>query len=304
MFIGNQKAVKFLEKCLKRGIVAQSYLFSGPESVGKFTLAKNFAKCLINSTGTTLLYSNVADADFDSKKIILDLIIIEPEREEKKGITKEKDIKIENVRDAQKELTLFPYQGKYKVLIINNAHRMTEEAQNALLKILEEPNTTSVIILVTSEENKILSTLKSRCQKIRFNCVSAEEIKKFLAKEKISAEVISLSFGKPGLALIMEENEEELDFRRQSLGDLKEIQKAGINQRLKMAEELARNVPRAVQELEFWTQILHDKTKEVKNQTPVFTLFGIIEKIEKCLWAIKNTNANSRLILENLLLNL
>ena len=86
MFIGHQKIVSLLEKSLKKGKIAQAYLFVGPESVGKFTLAKDFSEKII-----------------DGESPSLDLIIIEPEIEtNKKGIVKEKEIKIEKIKEAQK----------------------------------------------------------------------------------------------------------------------------------------------------------------------------------------------------------
>lgn len=134
MFIGNTKAVKLLEKSMRNSRISHAYLFSGPENVGKLALAKIFSRGLI--LGKPL------DLEINGKKNPFDMVILSPEIEEKKGITKEKDIKIENIRNLQKELSLFPYEGKYKILIVDNAHKLTVSSQNALLKILEEPNET------------------------------------------------------------------------------------------------------------------------------------------------------------------
>lgn len=305
MFIGNNNAVKLLKKTIESGKVSHAYLFSGPESVGKFTLAKEFAKNIISEKNTdfTLLPNKVKE------DILPDLIILEPEIEEKRGITKEMDIKIEKVREIQKNLSLFPYQGKYKVLVVNNAHKMTEESQNALLKTLEEPNQTSIIILITHEEGRMLPTVKSRCQKIKFNLVPNSEIKELISSSPSGRgvkgegvdnkeQLISLSLGRPGLAIRMIEDKAELELRRDALEKLKSLSKAGINQRLKIAEELSKNISETVKKMELWIWTLHSPAlKNVK-------LFKIIEKIDKSLDEIKNTNANARLVLENLLLNL
>lgn len=289
--IGNNNAVKLLERTVNGEKVGQACIFSGPENVGKFSLAKNFAKRIISGKDINLtsLFNKVKEDVFP------DLIILQPEIEEKKGITRKLDIKIARVRESQKDLSLFPYQGKYRVLIINDAHRMTEESQNALLKTLEEPNPTSVMILITHEEGKILPTIKSRCQKIRFGLVLDEEIKKEL---KVSDEIINLSLGRPGLAVGMNDNNDELELRRDALNKLKSLPQAGINQRLKIAEELSINISETVKKMELWIWILH--TSALKDTR----LFKIIERIDTSLDEIKNTNANTRLVLENLLLNL
>lgn len=293
MFIGNKKAITLLEKTIQSGKVSQAYLFSGPEAVGKFTLAKIFARIIIlNQTNTTLLYSNMVNAEI---KKILDLIILEPEIEEKKGIIKEKEIPIEKIREAQRELALFPFAGKRKVLIINDAHKLTEQSQNALLKTLEEPNSTSIIILITHKEAKILPTIKSRCQKINFNLVPDGEISVKSAEMK---NIALYSMGRPGLAVNMINKKEEFIFVKEALEELKYLSSAGVNQRLAKAEEVSKNRIEAIIKMNCWMWLLHKKSRT----EPKF--FPILGKIHKCLDEISNTNANARLMLENLFLNL
>ncbi len=299
MIVGHSKIIELLERIIGKNNISHAYLFSGPESVGKFTLAKIFARNIISGTKLPLLPSGKS-ADVGNDNLIPDLVILEPEVEEKRGITKERDIKIEKVREIQKNLSLFPYKGKYKVLIVNNAHKMTEESQNALLKTLEEPNATSIIILVAHEEGKILPTVKSRCQKIKFNLVSDDEIKKNLSSAAPATleQLISLSLGRPGLAVRMIKDKEEFNLRRDALEKLKSLPKAGINQRLKIAEELSKNISETVKKMELWIWALH--APALKDTR----LFKIIGKMDESLNEIKNTNANAKLVLENLLLNL
>lgn len=301
MFIGHQKIINLLDRSLKKGKIAQAYLFSGPESVGKFTLATLFAECLIKATDTTLLYSNVVQVREIGKDNLLDLIIIEPEKEEKKRVVKEKDIKIEQIREAQKFLLTYPVRGKYKVLIINNAQRMTEAAQNSLLKILEEPNSTSIIILVTHESAKILPTLRSRCQKINFSLVSDGEIKKGLRALgiKTSGEVADLTLGKPGTAIILSQDGVKLDEWRKSVMDLGKLPGLSVNQRLELAGELSKNIVEAVKKLELWIWTLRFRGISGASRDD----FRRIELIEESISIITQTNANSRLVLENLLMN-
>ncbi len=301
--IGHQKIISLLNKSIKKGKIVQSYLFSGPESVGKFTLARLFAECLIKTTDTALLYSNAVRVGEIRKDNLIDLAIIEPEREEKKGVVKERDIKIEQMREAQKFLLTYPSQGKYKVLIINNAHRMSEAAQNSLLKILEEPNSTSIIILATHDSGKILPTLKSRCQKINFSLVDEEEIKKGLEAVKIKTgdELLALSLGRPGIALTLNADKEKLTVWQNSLRDLEKLPSLSINQRLEKAEELSKNIIETIKKLELWIWMLRLRALHSKNGRGNFKS---IEMIDKSISGIMQTNASSRLILENLLINI
>lgn len=303
-FIGNAKAVKLLEKSIERGKLSQAYLFSGPEGVGKFTLAKLFASFLIfgkkNIDFDLLMVGK--DKESENNNEFFDLIVIEPEVEEKKGIKKEKDIKIEKIREAQNDLIMFPYNKKKKVLIINNAHRMTVFAQNALLKSLEEPNETSVIILVTHDDSVIISTIKSRCQKINFFLADIEEMKKMLKDEK-NKEIIEFSMGRPGLALKMKENKEEFDARKKDFEELSEFSSLGINERFSLAEKMSANPTETFGKLEFWMWIIRLESRK-RGLSNGFFSFKTIEKIDNALKTMKNTNVNTRLAIENLFLEI
>lgn len=296
--IGHHKIINLLERSIEKGKIAQAYLFSGPESVGKFTLAKIFSESLIKKEASKLRNMEARD----NMSGLLDLIIVEPEREEKRGITKENDIKIEQIREAQKSLLLFPYSGKNKVLIVNDAHRMTISAQNSLLKILEEPNSTSVIILITHEAGKILPTLKSRCQKINFSLVDNEEIIEGLEKNgKItSQEIAGLLLGRPGIAIELSEDGKKLASWREAVINFEKIPTLGINDRLSMAEKMSKNMSDSIKNLELWIWTLHFQGKKEDDMDN----FRRIELIENAILIATENNASGRLILENLMLNL
>ncbi len=303
-FIGNVKAVRLLEKSIESSKLSQAYLFSGPESVGKFTLAKLFASFLIFGKNNIDLDMSMigGDKEFENNNEFFDLIIVEPEVEEKRGIKKEKDIKIEKIREAQNDLIMFPYNKKKKVLIINNAHRMTISAQNALLKSLEEPNKTSVIILVTHNDPAIIPTIKSRCQKINFFLADIEEMEKMLEDEK-NKEIIEFSMGRPGLALKMKENKEEFNARKKDFEELSEFSSLGINERFSLAEKMSANPTETFGKLEFWMWIIRLESRK-RGLSNGFFSFKTIEKIDNALKTMKNTNVNTRLAIENLFLEI
>jgi len=288
-----------LNKAIQNDKVSQAYLFSGPESVGKFALAKIFANSIISGKSR---FKNDVSSLLAKEKDELDLAIIEPEIEEKKGIKKVKDIKIEKIRKAQKDLILYPHSGEKKVLIINDAHRMTVSAQNALLKSLEEPNKTSVLILVTHNDQAIISTIKSRCQKINFFLADAKEMEK-TSKDGENDEIVEFSMGRPGLAMKMKENKEELNARRKDFEELENFSSWGINERFGLAEKMSVNIAETVKKLEFWMWIIRLELRR-KTESKGFYSYKTIEKIGKTLETIKTTNANVRLAIENLFLEI
>lgn len=172
--IGNNNTKKILTKSLKNNTILHSYMFIGNEGVGKNIIAKQFAKMILcekfdedNKQECNKCKSCI---EFDSSNNP-DFIYIEPDG---------KVIKIEQIRAMQSKVIEKPIISNKKVYIINNADLMTKEAQNCLLKTLEEPPEYIVIILIVSNENKILTTIKSRCMKIYFDKIDDKEILKYL----------------------------------------------------------------------------------------------------------------------------
>jgi DNA polymerase III subunit delta' len=287
--IGHKKILDLLNKGIVRGTIAQTYLFSGPEHSGKFTVALDFAERLSGG-----------NADMNP-----DLIIIQPEISEKKGLVKKADIKIEQIRDLSHKLSLMPAGGKYKVAIIDDADRLNKAAQNALLKTLEEPNDKIVLILISQNNKKLLATLKSRCQRVKFGPVSREELEENIpAWEKNREAIIFWSLGRPGLMLELVKNKNEIDFREEAAAELKMLMRNNLAEKFALAETLGKDTRKAARKLNLWTIILREnllgKSNVGQNQQKCFS---IIENIEKSLARIKETNANTRLILENLFLH-
>ena len=287
MIIGHQKIVNFLDKSIEKNKLAQAYLFVGPEHLGKFSLALEFAQKINNESG--------------EKKNSSDIITISPEIEEIKGKIKKKDIKIEKIRELEHDLSLSAYPGKYKIAIIDEAEKLTVASQNALLKTLEEPPLKTVIILVTSDINKIIPTIKSRCIIKKFNLVADSEIKKILKDENSKIEFWSLN--RPGLAINLQENKEEQEKREKAQQDLKKMLENNLSEKFYFCEELSKNIPETVKELNLWIVILRQNVlgnNKFFNLNPQKALNIIIE-IEKSLKIIRETNSNPRLVMENLL---
>ena len=171
--VGQEHVTKILLNALLTGKISHSYLFSGPRGVGKTTVARILAKKINNFK------------DIDSS-----LDIIELDGASNRGI--------DEIRDLKDSIQYVPTSGKYKVFIIDEAHMLTKEAFNALLKTLEEPPAHAVFILATTEIQKIPPTISSRCQKYEFKKISSldisEHLKSVLNKEgyKVEKEALKL----------------------------------------------------------------------------------------------------------------
>lgn len=208
--IGQDRAVAILQRALKTGRVAHAYLFTGPEGVGKRMTALALAQALNCDTPSpspcpSPLRGEGCGLCRSCRKIQEhlhpDVRVIEPE-----GAT----LKIDQIRELQAEVALKPYEGRWKVFILDRAERMTEEAGNAFLKTLEEPAGEAVLILVTSNRNALLPTILSRCQEVHFPPLPPGPLAAFLEKRRgLSpgrARLLAyLSGGSVGLALKMDD---------------------------------------------------------------------------------------------------
>ncbi len=169
---GQDKPIARLKNSLENNRVAGAYLFSGPEGIGKKLAARNFAKalnCLENG-------SDACDRCISCRKIENgqhpDMHIIDNGGFE--------EIKIGDIRTLQQEIVLRPYEGRYKVFIINDAHNLNPESANAFLKTLEEPPKNSVIILITDKPRLLFRTIISRCQTVKFSTLGRKEFAEVL----------------------------------------------------------------------------------------------------------------------------
>ena len=227
--IGQEKAVAMLTGILERQRLASSYIFSGESGIGKKLTAINFAKALNclnpvasdkfqatddkNSLLPAVTRHSLRITDLDAcdrceacLKIEAgshpDLKLISPE---------DRQIKIDEIRLVDEALSFRPFEGRKKVVIVDDADAMNIAAANAFLKTLEEPPEDSVIILISSRPDRLPATIRSRCSRVNFVTLSLEACRKVLRgkvpDEELEA-LAGLSMGKPGLALSSDLKEE------------------------------------------------------------------------------------------------
>lgn len=173
---GQDQPISILKNYLRDKSVSCSYLFIGPQGLGKFLAAKTLAKAL-----------NCSEADSDGCGQCASCLKIEKNQHPDVHIyAPEPDyqsIKIEDIRQLQKEINLKAYEARKKVFIIDDAHNLTAEAANALLKTLEEPAGDSLIILVTSKPNLLFKTIVSRCKVIKFYPLKRSRLQEIISRD-------------------------------------------------------------------------------------------------------------------------
>lgn len=196
-FVGNKRVKQYLIAALQSHRLPKAFIFYGPEGVGKAGMTILFAKAL-NCNQFDGEPCNRCNSCFKiDKGIHPDVRLYQPEA---------KEISIEQIRNLSSQIHLKPFEGRYKVFIIDPAELLSPEAANALLKTLEEPPPNSLIVLITANLSSLLPTIRSRCQLLHFSVIPRRELEETLKKsfnyQASEARILAqLSAGSLGRAL-------------------------------------------------------------------------------------------------------
>jgi len=203
--VGNRHLVELLV----RSGLPQSALFAGPEGIGKRTIASLLA------ARANCRHPKPDDLCGTCPSCSKALSGFHPDIRFYPVVEPANTIGIDDVRELSQEAQYRPFEGSWRVFIIDRAERMTPEAQNALLKTLEEPPETSHLVLVTGYPQRLLSTIRSRCQLINFRPLRREEIANFLQQRcDLSQPELRSSFAGGSLGAALELDLEALISRR------------------------------------------------------------------------------------------
>lgn len=218
--IGNAKVIEFLERGIQNNKIAQTYVFAGPDDLGKSTIALAFARNLQGN-----------QEGFNS-----DLHILQPE-------AGGKSISIEATREFIKMLDLSSFLNSYKIGVIKSASLLSEEAKSALLKTLEEPKDKVIIILLATDENDLPATILSRSQILYFHPVPAAIIYDYLieshgANRSLAKDLANLALGRPLTALHLFEHPEEYRAYLERAENWLSLIMADTNTRLKILDKI------------------------------------------------------------------
>ncbi len=329
--VGQRRVVSLLQRSLEKGILAHAYLFVGPPHVGKMTLALNLAQALNcegadKPCGECLSCQKIAQGKYADVQIIgLDCDL---ETNELKTRT---EIGIEQIRQVQHSASLPPFEGKYKVFIIDGAELLSIEAANCLLKTLEEPVGRVVFLLLTTSIGLLPDTVVSRCQQLELIPMSPDEIENALSSqwgvERQKAKLLSrLCHGCLGWALSAVLGDELLKQYYERRDNILDIINAGYEERFAYVAQLAAQFSQkreSVQEilniwLNFWRDLLlikADSAGVITNVDIEKTLTDLagdfrLDEVRDFISGIQEAkkqlkqNANPRLVLEVLMLNM
>ena len=327
---GHEAALAQIDKSFKAERYAHAYLLVGPAQVGKGTLAIDMAQaanCLSAEDvpcGRCIQCVRIAAGQH------ADVVVIGVERREEDGPPR-KEIGIDDVRDVQRQASLKPYEGKYRVFIFDGSEHMSEEAANALLKTLEEPPPQVMLILLACQEEALLPTIRSRCRRLELkplplSRMTAELVDARQLGEGDAAVLGRLSMGRLGWSYAALADPSIMEKRNEDLSRIAHLPEASLEDRYSYASDLAsmytgaREAGREALNLwaRWWRDLLLIKEgagQYVHNVDWADTLnlmastyttgqvVGFIRAVLRTIGALEH-NANARLALEVLMLTL
>jgi len=322
--IGHAWAEKILRQHLISGEVHHAYLFTGAPGVGRRSLALEFARAL-NCTNPPIPGEACGVCSI-CKHIALmqqaDLHLVAPETDG--GM-----IKVDQIRDLQRSLILTPYEAKYRIALLLNFQRANANAQNALLKTLEEAPRKVILLLTADSTESLLPTISSRCEILRLRPTSIETLTSVLSEqEKLSPEKAALyahiANGRPGIALHLARDPKTDEKRADWINALHEVLGYSIRQKMKLSESMNKdkNNDPLSDIIQVWTSFMRDillvqqgkpasvvnidYSKQLSDYAGQFNreqVLMLIQELMKCLELIE-INANPRLMLDNLFLTM
>lgn len=336
--VGHEWVVRALARSIVSERVAHAYLFTGPHSIGKTTLARKLAQAL-QCTSTSRPCGECSTCQRIARDRHPDVQIIEgvpvgykfdeksPPPPPRVNESERRILKIDQVRALQHDIARAPFEGRWKIVILRRFEEANEEAANAFLKTLEEPPRHTRLILTARDASLLLPTIVSRCQvfalrPLPLTQIETTLIERYHATPEQARVLARVSAGRLGWAIRALEQRALLEARTQYLDELNAALKEGRAERLLRAEALAKHSEHLPDLLEtwlgWWRDVLWlqygddsritnvDRYDALREHAHRFTR----EQAQRTLQALRATarylaqNVNARLALEVLLLNL
>lgn len=319
--LGHEWAVELLKAHVTGG-PRHAYLFTGPAGVGRRTLALRFAQAL-NAENPP------APGEFDPASRTSQQMerMQHPDLSVVQVAEDARDIKIEQVRELTRSLSLAPYMAAWKIALLLNVEQASEAAQNALLKTLEEPPGRVILLLTAESAEALLPTIVSRCEVLRLRSLGLAETAAGLTQRyglpRPQAELLAhVSGGRPGLALRLHHQPETLAQRAAWLDGLAAALSAGAVARFAYAKTLSEDKADLLGALEvwlsFWRDVMlqageagaplanPDRAVEIEGWAATLGLAGarqVTARVAETADLLQRTNVNARLAAEVLLLD-
>ncbi len=284
MVLGQERQLSYLGKVLQNERISHVYLFYGPEGVGKFTVAKLLAEKLECGSPVVL----------DTEHTLLS------KKEERK------DIPVEDIRELKRIFSLAPEGKKWRVAVINQAERLSQAASDAFLKLLEEPASQTLFILVTSNPELLPQTVISRTQPIRFSLVPEKTLAQYLESENVTPqrqkEILWIADGRPGVMMQLLGDDKRLEEEKKLVKEIHSfISTGGLPQAFLLSEKISQDEKLRSKAIAYVLRFLRQKLLVTLDRDQ--NISQVLKAILRSTAILETTNVNPRLALDTIFLN-
>ena len=329
--IGHNQIVHHLKNAIAMDKISHAYIFNGEEYSGKMMLAEAFAmalQCEEHQAEPCMKCRSCRQAMDHNQPDIIYVRHEEP-RSKKKTEEKEKpsNISVDDIRtQINNDMTIKPYSSKYKIYIVDHAEKMNIQAQNALLKTIEEPPAYGIILLLTTNADAFLPTILSRCITLNLKSVNEDLIREHLMRRyhipDYQADVcIAFAQGNVGRAIQLASSEEFNELKEKVISLVRKIHDMEfyeLNQIIKDINDYKKNMDEYLDLLMFWYRdvlyvkatmdinnlIFRDEVYDIKKQAAKISYSGIeniLQAVETARVRLK-ANVNFNLVIKLMLL--
>lgn len=319
--IGHEQIIEHLQNAITMGKVSHAYILNGPDKSGKKMLAEAFAMTLQCEKGGSSPCGECHSCKQAVSHNQPDIIYVQHE--------KPNTLSVDDIRtQVNHDIEVKPYASPYKIYIIDEAEKMNVQAQNALLKTIEEPPAYAVILLLTTNADLFLPTIRSRCVMLNLKAVEDSVIKKFLMEEKqvpdYQADVcVAFAQGNVGKAIALASSDDFNELKAaaiQLMKRIREIDLYELSEAVKQISEFKLQINDYFDIMMIWYRdilvykatmdvnslIFKDEIYDIKKQASKSSYHGIetiLEALEKAKLRL-NANVNFDLVMELLLLTI
>ncbi len=319
--IGHEQIIEHLQNAISMDKVSHAYILNGPKESGKMMLAEAFAMALQCESGGTEGCKECRSCRQAKERNQPDIVYVMHE--------KPNTISVDDIRtQLNNDIVIKPYSSKYKIYIVDEAEKMNPQAQNALLKTIEEPPTYGIILLLTTNADSFLPTIRSRCITLNLKSVKSEVIREFLMTRyqipDYQADVCTaFAQGNVGKAIQLASSEDFNELKSSALQLMKRLEDIDVYEMsaaVKQISEYKLKVTDYFDLMMIWFRdvlymkatndvnglIFKDEVYDIKKQAAKKSYGGIeeiLEALEKAKVRV-NANVNFDLVIELLLLSI
>lgn len=307
MLIGHHRQLAYLKKAAENGMLSHAYFFEGPKHIGKMTAALEWASSFFPPAEQGFI---TAGSHPDVIALSIDRHLSEKAEENKNTIG------VDDIRELRRLMALSTRSGSRRIAIIDGAEDMTPEAQNALLKILEEPGEGKLFILVSHDASRLLPTVLSRAVSLSFSYLSDADMQKFVKEFGVfgrdEAEFLFCAGGRPGVLARMFEDAEFRAGARERKKMIVSLAKAPLFERMRAVSVFAGN--REAEDEFFFgffrmlreelLRVIADGTSPGAATSGGMRERALLRNALRIKRYLDTTNVNRRLALENVILEI